>query len=320
MLTSKWSEEYKESIFTELMPEFIHKWELEVGLKQRERPKIVHITKYETAARALIADPRAIRGLATGFPKLDKHLGGLDKGELIIISGSTGTGKTMLAINLLLSAYRQAANDLFTTLVFSMEMTNVQVTARVHQIINDTPFKDETNALPIYFYDSNREPDIALMRQAFEQCQKEHGLDVVLIDHLHYFTRSTENQANEIGALVRSIKLLAKEFDVPVILLAHLRKKPSGVNQNKTPELDDLRDSSFIAQDADIVVLLQRDIMDETKNQYLKVFVAKNRNKGILGVEWMTIRPDSFRLEEVDPNDALSVAISQAPEEDWRQQ
>jgi replicative DNA helicase len=293
-LTDKWNEPYKQQVIDELLPWYVVSREAALGIVDEVVP-LAHISELTEAARLALDHAGQIQGLATGFSQLDYRLGGLDKGELIIVSGATGTGKTMFSLNMLLGAHFNQANPMFTTLMFSLEMTKVQLTAR---IMNLVPEENDPNELPIYFYNSPTDPNLRKMRLAMERCKAEFGLDAVLIDHLHYFSRSIDNQANEIGALVRSIKSLAMEFNIPIILLAHTRKKPTNAPRENAPSLDDLRDSSFIAQDADIVVMLKRDLMDRINSHYLEVFVSKNRNKGHLGKISMLIDQHTFALVE----------------------
>lgn len=298
-LTNKWADDYKRNVIDELLPWYIVEKEQELGVVEETVP-IAHISSFTSLAADVLAHPNRMTGLVTGYHQLDSKLRGLDPGELIIVSGATGTGKTMFALNMLIGAYLNDRNSLFTTLMFSLEMTKTQVTGRIMNLVKDSRYQDaqEANALPIYFYDSPTDPTLKKMRSAMEQCKKEHGLDIVIIDHLHYFSRSIDNQANEIGSLVRNIKSLAIEFNIPIILLAHTRKRPSGSSPDRAPDMDDLRDSSFIAQDADMVIMLKRDLMDEVNNQYLEIYVTKNRNKGILGKNVMLIDGTTFRLSE----------------------
>ena len=108
-----------------------------------------------------------------------------------------------------------------------------------------------------------------------------------------------DNQAAEIARVTREIKSMAIEFDIPIILLSHLRRKPAGAG-DKAPQIDDLKDSSSIGQDADVVIMLKRDDIDEDKRNIMNVFVRKNRNKGRTGGLNMNINFKNLEITEIE--------------------
>lgn len=304
-LTEGWSDRRKQDVFDALAPEMMEKLEAELG-KEPEVVPIPHVSEFEEEAAELVKTAGKIRGYATGLHKFDRLLMGMEPGDLIVISGATGEGKSMLALNMAVGAIMSPQNAEFlakqkrphiSTLIFSLEMTQAQATARLTQIVNDSSAKDTLNAMPIFFYGSNEAPSLAILDQAMATCRAEHGLDLVIIDHLHYFSRSQDNETAEIGHLVREIKRLAKVYGVPILLLAHTRKMPAGAKRG-APSMDDLRSSSFIAQDADQVIIVRRDIMDPVMSRFLTCYIAKNRNKGGTGKMVLNIRPMSYRLDE----------------------
>jgi len=259
---------------------------------QEIKDKIInidHISKFQDEALELASNPNKIFGLATGYDKLDKLLGGLDKGELIIISADTTIGKTLFAQNMIREA--NFHNDLFTTLIFTLEMPPARFISRFYRMM------EEPEALPIYFFDNSKGVTIEKIRNAMADCKEKNGLQLVLIDMLNSLPGTGENLTTEITRNVKEIKKLAIEFNVPVILTAHTRRRQG--SDCKLPTLDDLKDSSTIAQDADIVVLLARDDQNEADRDQMNVYVAKNRNKGRTGTLPMRIDFNTLKLLEI---------------------
>lgn len=293
-IPKNWSEEYQYETFKALYAKFEQKWDEELN---GEDVEIKHIGEFEKEADEIIAHRGQVKNIATGYKELDGYLEGLDKGELIIVSGSTATGKTLFCLNMLIGAYI-LAKQTFSTLVFTLEMTKPQITARIKSLLEDTDYKDELSAMPIYYYSSKKDPSIKTMRSAIEKCKKENGVDLILIDHLHYFSRNVENATTEIGILVREIKKIAVDYDIPILLVSHIRKKLKGESKANDPDIDDLKDSAAIGQDADMVIMLNRDKMDNEKSNQLTVLIEKNRNKGKVGGMQMFIKTPQFKLFE----------------------
>jgi len=290
MVPKSWSKDYKLELLRELYGEL----EREFEESDSTLAEAKHISEFDKEADEIIKSSGEIKNIGTGYRNLDKLTGGFDKGELIIVSGATATGKTLFALNCLVNSYLHGSKH--GTLIFSLEMTNPQVTARIKQMMAADMVGEETNTLPIYFYMSRKPPTLGVMRKTMDILKKEGKLGMVIIDHLHYFSRVVENQSNEIGHLVREIKSLAMEYDVPIVLIAHTRKRVAGESITKAPSLDDLRDSSFIAQDADMVIMLSRDILGDRFR--LNIQVGKNRNKGETGDIDMSIEEFTWRLRE----------------------
>jgi len=290
-LFANWTEEKRYEAFQELGKEFAEQWEKELEEKD-EGATITHISKYETEAVNILNNDKPT-GIMTGYYYLDDKIKGFDDGELIVVSGSTGTGKTLFALNCILNSMSKNMNP---CLIFTLEMTKPQITARIIQILKADSDKLKIEDLPIFYYASKNEPTIKRINKAVQEMKEKHGIAWVMIDHLHYFSRSIQNQVAELGVLTRDIKRMAVNEKLPVILLAQPKKK-SG---NDEPELDDIKGASDITQDADTVIQLSRDMMDEKKDHILNVYVTKNRNKGSLGKIEMEIKPKTFRLREFD--------------------
>jgi len=227
--------------------------------------ELTSITEYEEEARGRYDTWGQIQGMSSGYDMIDDMTKGLVGGELIVIGARTSVGKTQLATNIAYRVARAGNPVLFVTL----EMTKVELTSRIMKIAEPMPV---TN-LPIMYQNSSdldwRDVD-ALMGNAVKS-----GVKLVVIDHLHYFSRSTENAAQEIGRVTKAFKKNAVDHNIPVILISHVRKM---VGKQKKPTSEDLRDSSFVAQDADIVIMLHK---EEDDLATVEAFLEKNRNRGI---------------------------------------
>jgi len=241
-------------------------------------------------------------GLFSSFRDLDSIIQGFQNSDLIIIAGRPSMGKTAFALNLgskIVSKYK------IPLIVFTLEMSRQQIIYRflaTHSQINYTRLKSgkmtrdewnllsnsmrELSTLPI-FVDDN--PNLSVtdirsrLRTIFSSKKKE-GL--ILIDYLQLMKSnlSNDNRVQEISYITRNLKILAKEFELPIILLSQLSRSVESRN-NKRPLLSDLRESGSIEQDADIVIMLYRDdYYNEIRSNVsiTEFIVAKHRN-GPLG-------------------------------------
>jgi replicative DNA helicase len=213
-----------------------------------------------------------MQGLSTGFEKLDRLTMGLSPGELVMLAGKTSRGKTTLALNIANRVALAGKTVLFVTL----EMTHAEITQRV-MFINDC-VGDQLNdkyqdvAARIVFQATD-ELKWDSIDKLMEKAKLEMGVDLVVIDHLHYFTRELQNVAEDLGRITKEFKKNAIRHKVPVILISHVRK----TGDDKEATMEDLRGSSYMAQDADIVLMVGR---MEDQPQYTYVKIEKNRNRG----------------------------------------
>lgn len=203
------------------------------------------------------------QGLSTGYKTLDNYTRGLVEGELTVIAGQTSHGKSSLALNI---AYNLAVKGV-TSLFVTLEMTHKEIGSRLRHI-HGQPIID----LPILFQ-KNDQLDWRSVDPLIAKA-KENGAKIVLLDHLHYFTRELDNVAEDLGRITKEIKKNAIRHEIPIILMSHVRKMMTSKQQ---AGIEDLRGSSYIAQDADIVLMVRRDIKDEGK---LTIKIEKNRNRG----------------------------------------
>ncbi|MDW8328139.1 MAG: replicative DNA helicase, partial [Anaerolineales bacterium] len=219
--------------------------------------------------------PGELFGVPTGFFDLDKVLGGLQKSDLLIIAGRPGSGKT----SFLLSVAKNAA-QLYRkrVAIFSLEMSNEQVVQRLMaqetgidsqrlrlgQLRDDELgiFNEAHNALrqiPVYLDDTPALTPLQL-RAKCRRLQQELGLDLVIVDYLQLMQgdgRRHENRVQEVSAISRGLKQLARELNVPVLAGAQLSRAVEQ-RQDKRPLLSDLRESGSLEQDSDIVMFIHR--------------------------------------------------------------
>lgn len=230
---------------------------------------LVLMSEYREEIKTSYESWGKVTGLSTGYTKLDMMAKGLVGGELIVVGGATSNGKTALGINIANNIAKMKRKVLFVTL----EMTQVELGKRF-AFINDgmEGFDKVADYLVLQQQDElNWKSVDGLMKKA----AKDFNVDLVVIDHLHYFTRELNNVAEELGNITKEFKKNAIRYKLPVILLSHTRKGSS--KKSTKTGMDDLRGSSYIAQDADIVFMVERDQQTPDK---IGVSIHKNRNRG----------------------------------------
>ena len=216
-----------------------------------------------------------ISGLSTGVQDLDNWLGGLHGSELIVLAGRPSMGKSTLAVNILINVAKSGS----AAAMFSLEMPEDQVAmvalARETKIsVNrqrrgdiDAADKQELEdaaarfrALPLHIDDSAGVALVTIRAQA-RYLKRRHNIGLVCIDHLQLMraeARHGINRAQEIAEMTGGLKALAKDLDVPVLLLSQL-SRANEAREDKRPQLSDLRESGAIEQDADVVMFLYRE-------------------------------------------------------------
>ena len=259
-----------------------------------------------------------ITGLETGFTDFDRMTSGLQKGELIIIAARPSMGKTALAINI---AQNAAVRQKAIVAIFSLEMSKESLLRRMlasqasvdQQKIQKGFFgraeqEQLQEALSLLveshiFIDDSAASTIAEMRaKARRLKQNNGGLDLIMIDYLQLMSatmpgaskRGFENRVQEVSAISRGLKAMAKELQVPVIALSQLSRS-NEKRDDKRPMLSDLRESGSIEQDADVVAFIHResyynrkeDLSAEEKAE-AEIIIAKQRNgpTGIVKMHW----------------------------------
>lgn len=248
-----------------------------------------------------------ITGLDTGFDLLNKRTGGFHGGELILIAGRPGMGKSSFAVNI---AEHVSINNNQTVAIFNLEMPREQIVNRIlcSQAMIDS-IKMRTGELdgddwmklgeciprvsnaPIYI-DDTATITVAQIRAKCRRLKQTKDLSMVVIDYLQLMQSggSIESRQQEIAAISRSLKILAKELNIPVVALSQL-SRASEKRPDKRPMLSDLRESGAIEQDADMVMFLYRDEYyneDSEDKNLAECIIAKNRSgeTGMFKLGW----------------------------------
>lgn len=243
------------------------------------------------------------------FLALDKFIGGLKKGEMIIVAARPGMGKTTICLNI---AERAATIHDATVAFFTLEMTPVQVASRMlfskakvdqEQVkqgkeLSDEDFAklaesmEEISRSNLYIDDTSM-ITVAEIRGKLKRLKREKGLDLVVVDYIGLMQASAsqlnQSRQQQISEISRQLKGLAKELEVPIVVISQLnRASVKNEGKVKEPDLSHLRESGALEQDADIVIFIHRPYYyDTTENKFLaKAIVAKNRS-GAVGTAYL---------------------------------
>lgn len=238
-----------------------------------------------------------LTGLDTGFVELNKRTGGFHGGELILIAGRPGMGKSSFAVNIAEFASISSGK---TVAIFNLEMPREQIVNRIlcsqarvdsNKIRTGTVEADDwikisevlhrVEVAPMYI-DDTASITVSQIRAKCRRLKQTQGLSMIVIDYLQLMQSSgrTENRQQEISEISRSLKILAKELNVPVVALSQL-SRASESRSDKRPMLSDLRESGAIEQDADMVMFLYREgyYQKDSENQNIaECIIAKNRS------------------------------------------
>jgi replicative DNA helicase len=276
---------------------------------------------------ALYEQGREVTGLATHYIDFDRMTSGLQDSELIIIAARPSMGKTAWAINI---AENAAVRGGKVVAVFSLEMSKASLLRRMlasQALVNSKAIQtgmlmrdDRTKLIngleklmeSKIFIDDTPGITLAEMRaKARRLKQQQQGkLDLIVIDYLQLMTgsntgsKSFENRTQEVSAISRGLKALAKEMKVPVVALSQLSRASEQRGGDKKPLLSDLRESGSIEQDADVVCFIHREEYYDRENEDLKgkaeIIIAKQRN-GPTGSVHLAYLADYTRFENLQP-------------------
>ena len=278
----------------------------------------------------LYKQSREVTGLATDFYELDRMTSGLQKGELIIIAARPSMGKTAFAINM---AQNAAVNHGAIVAVFSLEMSKESLLRRmlasqawVDQRKLQTGFiaREDQEKLQRalnelveshVYIDDTAGISLAEMRAKSRRLRQKAGkLDLIVVDYLQLMSATLpsaggkryENRVQEVAAISRGLKALAKELDVPVVALSQLSRASEKRGDDKRPLLSDLRESGSIEQDADVVAFIHREAYynrneeqsaaDKAKSE---IILAKQRN-GPTGTVYLNFLSSYTRFDNPD--------------------
>lgn len=256
-------------------------------------------------------------GISTGLADLDRKTGGLFPGDLIIIAGRPGMGKTTLSTNIA----EHVAFSRRPAAIFSMEMGAVQIAqrsiagiARIRMEALKTGQMSEDDYsrmayhggslrdLPLYVDETGGLSPMELRARA-RRAHARHKLGLIVVDYIQLMQipGTRENRTNEISEISRSLKALAKELRIPVIALSQISR---GVEQrdNKRPRMSDLRESGGIEQDADVVLMCYRDDYYDNDCAFpgvAEIIITKQRN-GPTGTVLSAFLGEYCRFEDLD--------------------
>lgn len=248
---------------------------------------------------------KELTGIPSGYTRIDRITGGWMPGDLIIVAARPSMGKTAFALNLA----KNIASFKYPIAVFSLEMSYNQLVSRLlsgesgysnveirNANINFDKLVESSHSiasLPVFIDDT---PGLSLfeLRSKVKKLIIKQGIKMIIIDYLQLMTNKSESREQEISSISRGLKLIAKEFDIPVIALSQLNREVENTKE-KRPKLSNLRESGAIEQDADIVCFLFRpylyDILEiyiDDSNQSTKdmliVDCAKDRNGALFSI------------------------------------
>jgi replicative DNA helicase len=270
---------------------------------------------------ALLQRGQRITGLATHYPDLDEMTSGLQKSDLIILAARPSMGKTAFAMNI---AENAAIEDKQVVGIFSLEMSREALLLRLlcsrarvdsHKMRTGSLWRDDMQKVvrameelassPIYIDDT---PGISLseMRAKARRLQQSTGaLGLLVVDYLQLMSgggKRYENRTQEVSAISRGLKALAKELRVPVVALSQLSRAPESRGGDHRPQLADLRESGSIEQDADLVMFIFREEVyrpdDPDLQGRAEIIIGKQRN-GPTGRIHMAFLKNSTRFESL---------------------
>jgi replicative DNA helicase len=253
-----------------------------------DRYGMVLAADYTDQAKERMANWGKLQGISSGYSEIDRLTKGLVGGELIVVAGATSQGKTTVALNIANNVATSGAPVLFVTL----EMTKAEVTARLMKMNGGDNPAYQTAAAMMAFQKED-ELNWKDIDGLIAKAKQELSVGLIVIDHLHYFSRELEHLSEDLGRITKELKKNAIRHDVPIMLISHVRKKGSGEARGKAPDIEDLRGSSYIAQDADIVLMVRR---MTNYPDLLAVKVEKNRNRGISSDDEYALKFDGIKL------------------------
>jgi replicative DNA helicase len=267
-----------------------------------------------------------VSGYSTSIKSIDTLIGGHQKSDLMYMAGRPAMGKTAMALTEVLELARRGTPVAF----FSLEMSSQQITYRLMSMLSgidgatlmkyrldDETLKtyyrylDQLNALPIYIDDT---PALSVidLRAKVKRLQHKNGIEVVFVDYVQLMTSGTKGKGvsreQELSHISRNLKLIAKECNIPMIVLAQLSRGVESRSE-KRPLLSDLRESGSLEQDADVVTFLFRPeyydmLRDDSGNSTEglgEYIVAKQRN-GSIGIAQMRFHPSIMKYTDYTEN------------------
>ena len=300
-----------------------------------------HLVSAETAINEVIAkleliekDKTALAGLKTGFYGLDLLTNGFQKSDLILLAARPGVGKTSFAMNLInnialnggscaVFSLEMSAAQLMQRAIFSTAMVSMSKGLKGELSTKDWKLlleaKEKLSKAKIFIDDSALNTPVDILSKC-RRIQREHGLDIVMVDYLQLMSsgKKTDNRQTEVSEISRSLKIAAKELNVPILCLSQLSRAVEGRKGNK-PVLSDLRESGAIEQDADIVMFIHNPDMylqddGAIKQGIVDLILAKHRN-GALDTIKLKFISEHTTFVNIDKDSNAQSLESQIPPE-----
>jgi replicative DNA helicase len=260
-----------------------------------------------------------LTGVPTGFIDFDRISHGLNRGNLIVIAGRPGMGKTSFALNI---AQHVAIRERRAVGLFSLEMGQQELALRILCSEADVSFSRlrsnrltqkewskimqtvRANGESPLFIDDSPNPSLLEVASKARRLKAEKGLALLVLDYLQLMQAGGkyENRNLEIAAISRGLKQLAKELDIPVMALSQLSRQPERRGSDHRPQLADLRESGSIEQDADMVGFIYRDEVynpGEENKGLAELIIAKHRN-GETGTVELVFLGDTTSFRNLD--------------------
>lgn len=272
---------------------------------------------------ALHSGERVLRGVPTGFPKIDDILAGLQKANLVVLAARPSLGKTSLALDI---ARHAGLAEGIPIGIFSLEMSRAEVVDRLiaaeagvnlwHlrtgrlQKESFSPIADALDRLSRahIFIDDSPLQTVLQIRTMARRMQAAHPLGLLIVDYLQLIKppRDIENVVQQVTEISRGLKGLARELNVPVLAVSQLSRAVES-RPDKRPQLSDLRESGSIEQDADVVLLIHQPNRGKTsgpEENITEIHIAKHRN-GPIGVKKLYFNKESVTFVEISDDAAL---------------
>ena len=253
------------------------------------------IDKFEEETKEILRTGGVVDSINSAYPTIDYYTQGWGATHLITVGARTGVGKSVFAINNAIAALAQDKTVLF----FSLEMTEREVISRMVSSLSLIPIQDIEKASRLSVEEVERQKEALetlrksklvldttsemnaeyIKRTAIKQAQSEDGLDFIIIDYLQLISNnSNRNRQEAIADVSRNMKILAKELHVPVMVLVQLNREKRD-DEDTTPKIYDIRESGAIAQDSNVVILIDRKMDDDEEviDPKATFIIAKNR-------------------------------------------
>ncbi len=237
-----------------------------------------------------------VTGIPSGFVHFDDMTSGMQKGDLLILAARPSMGKTALALNMALNASKAG----YPVGIFSLEMTSEQLVLRMlssqsqiphtrirNAMVTSDEWMELTNTAALLsevkiFIDDTPGLNIMELRTKARKLKSKSNIELLIIDYLQLLssTNKYENRTQEISAISRALKALAKELNIPVLAISQLSRSLES-RMDKRPFLSDLRESGAIEQDGDVIFFVYRDVIYNTETEHpdlAEIIIGKQRN------------------------------------------